>query len=39
VEKYTKRSNNRQPMNYSSNDEGGSGLGTLGDVFGDLFKK
>jgi small subunit ribosomal protein S1 len=39
VEKYTKRGNNRQPMNYSSNDDGGSGLGTLGDVFGDLFKK
>jgi small subunit ribosomal protein S1 len=33
------RNNNRQPMNYSTQDEGSSGLGTLGDVFGDLFKK
>ncbi|MBL0387795.1 30S ribosomal protein S1 [Tumebacillus sp. ITR2] len=33
------RNNNRQPMNYSTQDDGSSGLGTLGDVFGDLFKK
>jgi small subunit ribosomal protein S1 len=33
VEKYTKQNNNNQYEDH------GSGLGTLGDVFGDLFKK
>ena len=42
VERYTKKNNNNRGNNnnYNTYDaQEGSGLGTLGDVFGDLFKK
>ena len=40
VERYTKKNNRNNNNNYNTYDaQEGSGLGTLGDVFGDLFKK
>ncbi|MGB8955991.1 MAG: 30S ribosomal protein S1 [Tumebacillaceae bacterium] len=40
VERYTKKNNRNNNNNYNTYDaQEGGGLGTLGDVFGDLFKK